>query len=291
MKSVYWQPRRVGRPALVLMALLSIGGLLLVESHRRRVPSPTTKKNWPRRDWPPSAWKRSSSGGSHLGYADRSGGRSGRNRLDRRGHDAGHQHRRPAGGQTHFGQSQFRRHRRRAVETGRRAAGRHRGDRLFRLVPRFEHCRRSRRANARPAADRHFQRRPPASGEPTCPNLLWLDMERTLYDEGKIALSLAGGFAGGRRRSWAGNERSDARRRCATGSPAMAWPRSKPTASPKASTSGCGSISDQAGTAADQMLHQHRRRRHLGRQKPGQEAVPLRACTRRLPRGRATSIR
>jgi len=38
MKSVYWQPHRASRPALVGMALLSIGGLLLVESHRRRVP-------------------------------------------------------------------------------------------------------------------------------------------------------------------------------------------------------------------------------------------------------------
>jgi poly-gamma-glutamate system protein len=38
MKSVYWQPHRAGRPALVLMALFSIGALLLVESHRRRVP-------------------------------------------------------------------------------------------------------------------------------------------------------------------------------------------------------------------------------------------------------------
>ena len=37
MKSVYWQPHRAGRPALVTMALLSIGALLLVESHRRRV--------------------------------------------------------------------------------------------------------------------------------------------------------------------------------------------------------------------------------------------------------------
>ncbi|HEX4144867.1 MAG TPA: poly-gamma-glutamate system protein [Pirellulales bacterium] len=40
MKSVYWQPHRAGRPALVVMACLSIGGLLLVESHRRRVPQP-----------------------------------------------------------------------------------------------------------------------------------------------------------------------------------------------------------------------------------------------------------
>ncbi len=40
MKSVYWQPRRASRPALVLTALLSIAALLLVESHRRRAVQP-----------------------------------------------------------------------------------------------------------------------------------------------------------------------------------------------------------------------------------------------------------
>ena len=40
MKSVYWQPHRAGRPALVVMALWSIAGLLLVESHRRRAAQP-----------------------------------------------------------------------------------------------------------------------------------------------------------------------------------------------------------------------------------------------------------
>jgi poly-gamma-glutamate system protein len=40
MKQVYWQSRRISRAALAVMALVSIGGLLLVESHRRRVPGP-----------------------------------------------------------------------------------------------------------------------------------------------------------------------------------------------------------------------------------------------------------
>ena len=40
MKSVYWQPRRVGRPALVVVALASLAGLALVESQRRRLPAP-----------------------------------------------------------------------------------------------------------------------------------------------------------------------------------------------------------------------------------------------------------
>jgi poly-gamma-glutamate system protein len=38
MKGVYWQPRRAGQRALVVLALISVGALALVETHRRLVP-------------------------------------------------------------------------------------------------------------------------------------------------------------------------------------------------------------------------------------------------------------
>ncbi|HTU25761.1 MAG TPA: poly-gamma-glutamate system protein, partial [Pirellulales bacterium] len=40
MKGVYWQPNRVGRPTLATIAIAAVAALWLVETHRRRTPEP-----------------------------------------------------------------------------------------------------------------------------------------------------------------------------------------------------------------------------------------------------------
>src|SRR5690606_17459553 len=40
MKKVYWRPRAVSRPALLLIALISISGLIIVESWKVRTEQP-----------------------------------------------------------------------------------------------------------------------------------------------------------------------------------------------------------------------------------------------------------
>ena len=273
MKSVYWQPHRAGRPALAAMALLSIGGLLLVESHRRRVPEPYYEEKVAAAQLAADCMEAVKQRRIALGYpidpavdpaqtgligaamtpATSTAGRLSAKRISANPNFAA------------------------VVVTFLKRAGLKPGDTVaIGYSGSFPGLN-----IAVEAAVQTLELRPIGISSAAAsqwganlPNFLWLDMERTLYDQGKIGFrSRAASLGGVEDRGLGMSDETQQTLRKGIARNGLATIEGGNFT--QSVDERMQLYQDQAGLAADQVLHQRRRRRHVGRQKPGQEAIPL----------------